>query len=73
MNTKFLVKVNRGSTRASQYVKRIDRTPIELTANRKGALLMGRFTAEDAIKSIRTLRCTPELVSVLVTAHHKNS
>ena len=63
-NTKFVVKVNRGSTRATEYVQRIDRTPIETTPNRKLALVMGRYTAEDAVKSLQNSRCSPELVSV---------
>jgi hypothetical protein len=29
---------------------------------------MGRFTAEDAIKSLENSRCSPELVSVRVSA-----
>ena len=66
-NTKFVVKVNRGGTRAPEYVQRIDRVPIQMTTNRKLALLMGRFTAEDAIKSIQTSRYIPELVSVTTT------
>jgi len=65
-NTKFLVKVNRGGTRAPAYVQRIDRTPIQMTSQRVLALVMGRFTAEDAVKSIQTARCSPELVPVLV-------
>jgi hypothetical protein len=67
-NTKFVVKVNRGGSHAPEYVQRIDRTPIQTTTNRKLALLMGRFTAEDAVKSIQTSRCSPELVSVQVHA-----
>jgi len=67
-NTKFLVRVNRSGTRAPEYVQRIDRTPIQTTTNRKLALAMGRFTAEDAIKSIQNSRCNPELVSVQVSA-----
>lgn len=67
-NTKFLVRVNRTGTRAPEYVQRIDRTPIQTTTNRKLALAMGRFTAEDAVKSIQNSRCSPELVSVQVTA-----
>jgi hypothetical protein len=63
-NTDFVVKVNRGGTRSREYVLRIDRTPIKTTTNRKLALVMGRFTAEDAIKSIRNSRCSPELVCV---------
>jgi len=67
-NTKFVVEVNRGGTRAPEYVKRIDRTPIQMTTNRKLALVMGRFTAEDAVESIQNSRCTPKLVSQQVSA-----
>ena len=63
-NTKFVVKINRGGTHATEYVKRIDRTPIRTTPDRKLALVMGRFTAEDAVKSLQNSRCSPELVSV---------
>ena len=67
-NTKFVVKVNRNGTRAPEYVQRIDRTPIRTTTNRKLALVMGKFTAEDAMKSIQNSRCSPELVCVQVSA-----
>ena len=67
-NTKFVVKVNRGGTHAPEYVERIDRTPIQTTTDRKLALVMGRFTAEDAVKSLQNARCSPELVSVQVSA-----
>jgi hypothetical protein len=67
-NIKFLVKVNRGGTRTPEYVHRMDRHPIQMTSNRKLALVMGRFTAEDAIKSMHNSRCTPELVMVTVNA-----
>jgi hypothetical protein len=63
-NTKFVVKVNRGGTRVPEYVCRVDRTPVQTTPDRKLALVMGRFTAEDAAKSIQNSRCNPELVSV---------
>jgi hypothetical protein len=63
-NTKFLVKVNRGGARAAEYVLRIDRTPIQTTTNKKLALAMGRFTAEDAVKTMQNSRCSPELISV---------
>lgn len=63
-NIKFVVKVNRGGTRAPEYVERIDRTPIRTTTHRRLALIMGRFTAEDAVKSIQNSRCSPELVPV---------
>ena len=66
MNTKFLVKVKRMGACAPQYVQRIDRTSVETTTNRKLSLIMGKFTAEDAIKSIQNSRCTPELVPVQV-------
>jgi hypothetical protein len=65
---KFVVKVNRVGAHVPEYVQRIDRTPIQTTTNRKQALIMGRFTAEDAVKSIQTSRCNPELVSVQVRA-----
>jgi hypothetical protein len=65
MNTKFVVKVNRG-TRATEYVLRVDLAPIQMTRNRKLALLMGRFTAEDAVKSLEGSRCSTELISVQV-------
>lgn len=65
-NTKFVVKVNRGGTRAPEYVQRIDRAPIQTTTDRKLALVMGKLTAEDAVKSIQNSRCSPELVSVQV-------
>ena len=65
-NIKFVVRVNRGGTRAPEYVQRMDRTPIQMTLNRKRALVMGKFTAEDAVKSIQNSQCIPELVSVHV-------
>ena len=67
-STKFIVKVNRGGARASEYVLRIDRTPIQTTTKRKLGLVMGRFTAEDTIKTIQNSRCNPELVSVQISA-----
>jgi hypothetical protein len=67
-NIKFVVKVNRGGTRAPNYVQRVDPTPIHMTTDRKLALVMGKFTAEDAIKSLQNSRCIPELKSVEVRA-----
>jgi hypothetical protein len=67
-NTKFVVKLNRGGHLVPEFVQRIDRTPIQMTTNRKLALVMGRFTAEDAIKSFQNSRRVPELVSVQVSA-----
>jgi hypothetical protein len=37
-----------------------------MTTNRKKALVMGKFMAEDAVNSLHTSRCSPELVSVQV-------
>jgi len=65
---KFVVKVSYGDIRAPQYVRRIDRSPILMTTDRKLALVMGKFTAEDAAKSIRTQRQSPELVPVMACA-----
>jgi hypothetical protein len=67
-NIKFVVKVNRGGARGPAYVQSVDRTPLQMTTDRKLALLMGKFTAEDAIKSLENSRCSPELVSVQVSA-----
>ena len=65
-NIKFVVRVSRGAARAPAYVQRIDPTPVQMTTNRKLALIMGKFTAEDAIKSIQNSKCIPELVPVNV-------
>ena len=67
-NIKFVVKVNRGGKRAPTYVQRVDPTPIHMTTDRRLALVMGRFTAEDAIKSLQHSHCIPELESVHVRA-----
>jgi len=67
-STKFVVKLNRVGAHAPEFVQRLDRTPIQMTTNRKLALVMGRFTAEDAIKSLQNSRRVPELVSVRVVA-----
>ena len=66
-NIKFIVKVNRG-TRIPEYVQRVDSTPIHMTTDRKLAQVMGRYTAEDSVKSLQNCRCIPELESVQVTA-----
>jgi len=66
INIKFVVKVNHRGARAPAYVHRIDRTPVQMTSSRKLALMMGKFTAEDAARSIQNSRCNPELVPVQV-------
>ena len=65
-NIKFVVRVSHGGNRAPAYVQRIDRTPVQMTTDRKLALIMGRLTAEDAVNSIQNSRCIPELVPVAV-------
>lgn len=65
--TKFLVKVTRSGSGAPQYVQRTDKSPMQMTTNRKLALIMGKLTAQDAVESLQRARCTPELVSVLVS------
>jgi hypothetical protein len=66
-NIKFVVKVSRGS-RAPEYVQRVDPSPIQMTTNRNLALIMGKYTAEDAVKSLQNSRRIPELESVRVSA-----
>ena len=65
-NLKVVVKVNHHDSRGPEYVQRIDRIPIHMTSNRKLALVMGRFTAEDVVKSLHTSRYGYGLVSVTV-------
>ncbi len=64
-NIKFVVKVSRAGL-VPAFVQRTDRTPIQMTTNRKLALEMGKLTAEDTVKSIQTSKCVPELVPVQV-------
>jgi hypothetical protein len=67
-NTKFVVKVLRGGSGTPQYVQRIFPIPVLMTLNLKLALVMGRFTAEDVVKSMQNPRRTAELVPVQVSA-----
>lgn len=66
--TKFVVKVTRKGTRAPQYVQRTDTSPIQMTTNRKLALIMGKLTAQDTVESLHRARWSPELESVQVPA-----
>jgi len=63
-NLKFVVKVEHHDSRGPKYVRRIDRIPVHMTSNRKLALLMGRFTAEDVVKSLHSSRRGSGLASV---------
>jgi hypothetical protein len=67
-STKFVVKLNRLGSRAAVYVQRIDQIHLRTTTDRKLALAMGKFTAEDVIKSLGTPGYRPELISVQVVA-----
>lgn len=66
LKSKFVVRVSRTGRRAPEYVQWIDRDRVQTTTNRKEALMMGRFTAEDVVHSLQRSRCRPELVSVEV-------
>ena len=63
-NIKFLVRVSCGGARAPSYVQRVDPTPVQMTTNRKLALMTGKITAEDRAKSLQTSQGIPELVPV---------
>ena len=63
---KFVVKVNRTGTRVPSYVHSMTGTSVQMTPNRKLALVMGKFAAEDAISSIKNPRLVPELVMVKI-------
>ena len=65
-NIKFVVRVIRGAARVPAYVQRIEPSPVQMTTNRKLALIMGKLTAEDAVRFLQTSQCTPELVPVPV-------
>jgi hypothetical protein len=59
-NITFVVRVSHGSA-APVYVQRVYPAPVHMTTDRKVPLIMGRFTAEDAVISIENSRCIPEL------------
>jgi hypothetical protein len=64
--TKFVVKVSRVGAPCAEYVQRIDRKPIQTTLERSLALLMGKVTAMEVLKSMKKSKCTLELVAVQV-------
>jgi len=66
INTKFVVKVSRPGALSCQYVQRLDRTPVLMTADRKRALIMGKLTAEEAVGAIQNSRRTAEIVPVAI-------
>ena len=80
-NIKFVVKVSRAGS-VPAFVQRTDRTPIQMTTNRKLALEMGKLTAEDTVKFIKLLsaslswylcRSIPEQTQTHTHLVHKRS
>ncbi|HEX6501860.1 MAG TPA: hypothetical protein VF011_01340 [Terriglobales bacterium] len=67
-NTKFLVKINRTGSPRPQYVQRVNNAGVETTSDRKRALIMAKFTAQDAMKSLQNARCMAELIPIQVSA-----
>jgi hypothetical protein len=70
-NIKFVVRVDRAGSRVPAYVQQIDRTPMQMTTDRKRAQIMGKLTAEDAVKSIQHSGCRSELVPVRVAVQNE--
>ena len=66
-NTKFIVKLNRVGARGPHYVSEMGKL-VKTTSERKLALAMGKYTAEDAINSIQNARCTGELIPIKIPA-----
>ena len=64
---KFLMKLNRVGSRA-QYVMRMDQAPVQTTNDCKRALVMGKFAAEDLLKTMFNLGCRPQVVPVKVSS-----
>jgi hypothetical protein len=66
-NTKFIVKLNRVGARGPQYLVQMGKS-VKTTSDRRLALAMGKYTAQDAIASIQSVRCTGELIPIKVPA-----
>ena len=64
-NTKFIVKLNRVGARGPQYLVQMGKT-VKTTSERRLALAMGKYTAQDAIDSIQSARCTAELIPIKI-------
>ena len=65
--TKFIVKLNRTGARGTQYVSEMGKL-VKTTSERKLALAMGKYTAQDAIDSIQSAHCTGELIPIRIPA-----
>jgi hypothetical protein len=66
-NTKFIVKLTRVGAHGSQYLLQMDKS-VKTTSERSLALVMGKYTAQDAIDSIQSARCVGELIPVKIPA-----
>ena len=66
-NTKFIVKLNRVGARGPQYLVEMGKS-VKTTSERRLALVMGKYTAQDAIDSIQSARCTGELIPIKINA-----
>ena len=66
-NTKFIVKLNRAGARGPQYLVEMGKS-VKTTSERRLALAMGNYTAQDAIDSIQSARCTCELIPIKIPA-----
>jgi len=64
--TKFVVKVSRVGASSAEYVRRIDRKPIQTTTELGLALVMGKVIATEVLESLGKSRWTPEMVAVQV-------
>jgi hypothetical protein len=66
-NTKFIVKLNRVGARGPQYLLEMGKS-VKTTSERRLALAMGKYTAQDVIDSIQSARCTAELIPIKMPA-----
>lgn len=66
-NTKFIVKLTRVGAHGPQYLVQIGKS-VKTTSERSLALVMGKYTAQDAIDSIESARCTGELIAIKIPA-----
>ena len=66
-NTKFIVKLTRVGANGPQYLVQMGKS-VKTTSERKLALVMGKYTAQDAIDSIQSARCTGELIPIKIPA-----
>lgn len=66
-NTKFIVKLTRVGAHSPQYLVQMGKS-VKTTSERSLALVMGKYTAQDAIDSIQSARCIAELIPIKIPA-----